>query len=201
MSLFVALPASVGLIFVAHPLVATLYERGRFDAQDTQRVSWVLVFYAAGLAAYFLQHVLVRAFYAMRDSKTPARIAGFMVVLNFALNLALVFPLKERGLALSTAVCATIQVIWLATRLSRRLSELRWRAIAGAVVRMLLATAVMSAVLVALSLPNVLGEAVGANAALRLTVLVAAGVLSYALAAFLLRIEEIQSILRREPAM
>ena len=197
MSLFVALPASVGLIFVAHPLVATLFERGRFDAQDTQRVSWVLAFYAAGLAAYFLQHVLVRTFYAMRDSKTPARIAGFMVVLNFALNLALVFPLKERGLALSTAVCATIQVIWLATRLNRQLPELRWRVIAGAVVRMLLATAVMSAVLAALSLPTVLGDAIGANAAIRLAVLVAAGVLSYALAAFLLRIEELRSVLRR----
>ena len=88
-------------------------------------------------------------------------------------------------------------MIWLATRLSGRLPELRWRAIAGAVVRMLLATAIMSAVLAALGLPNVLGDAVGSNAALRLGVLVAAGVLSYALAAFLLRIEELRNVLRR----
>ncbi len=195
LSMFIALPASVGLMFVAHPLVATLYQRGRFDADDTQRVAGTLVFYAAGVAAYFAQHVLVRAFYALRDSKTPARIAGFMVVLNFALNLALVFPLEERGLALSTAICATIQAIWLWTKLRRQLPELHWGSVVGPVARMLLATAIMSAVLGALSVPGALGWAIGLSPPVRLAMLVVTGAGVYGLACRALRIDELASAL------
>jgi len=119
-SVFVALPASAGLVFVAHPLVAALYEHGKFAAEQTDRVSGVLVCYSLGMVAYFAQHIIVRTFYAMHDSKTPARIAVWMVLVNFAMNLSLVFVLQERGLALATAACAFIQVTILLVILARR---------------------------------------------------------------------------------
>ena len=127
LSLFIALPASVGLIFVAYPLVATLYEHGASDATATQRIAGTLVFYSLGLVAYFTQHILVRTFYATHNSRTPARVALTMVGINFLMNLSLVFVLQERGLALATAVCAGIQVIWLSRLLAREVPEIRWR--------------------------------------------------------------------------
>jgi len=120
LSVFVALPASVGMIFIAHPLVAALYQHGEFTAAQTDRVSGVLVCYSLGMAAYFAQHIVVRTFYALHDSKTPARVAMWMVVINFAMNLSLVFTLQERGLALATATCAFLQVAILLIVLSRR---------------------------------------------------------------------------------
>jgi putative peptidoglycan lipid II flippase len=201
MSLFIALPASVGLIFVARPLVATLYERAAFDSAATIRVANTLVFYSLGLAAYFAQHVVVRAFYAQHESKTPAKVAMWMVLVNLAMNLALVFPLQERGLALATAVCATIQVSWLMTRLRRMAPEIAFRPIAMVIGKVLIATGAMAAVLTALILPELGGRFLGNYQPVRLAMMVLAGVAVYALAARLLRIEELGMVLRRGRAL
>lgn len=197
LSLFIALPASVGLMFVAHPLVATLYQHGQFDAADTKRVAWTLFFYSLGIAAYFTQHILVRTFYAMHNSRTPARIALCMVAVNFAMNVGLVFVMEERGLALATAVCAMIQVTWLSKRLAPQLGEIQWRQIGVGVWRMLVATGVMAAVLAVLAAPPLSGGFVDLAPWIRLVVLVMAGVVTYALAARALRIEELGLALRR----
>ncbi len=194
MTLFIALPAAVGLIFVAQPLVATLYQRGEFDASDTARVSATLVFYSLGIPAYFAQHIVVRAFYALQDSATPARAALMMVGLDLALNLVLVFVMEERGLALATAICATVQVMWLITRLHGRMPQVGWLRLLQSIWRILLATAAMTAALLIfawLTAPF--------GVALRLLFLVAAGIGSYLLASFVLGIEELRTALRQTP--
>ncbi len=199
LSLFIALPASVGLMFVAKPLVAALYERGEFDAGDTQRVAGTLFFYSLGIAAYFTQHLLVRGFYSMHDSRTPARIALWMVGVNFLMNLSLVFVLQERGLALATAVCATIQVLLLSVKLTRVLPSGAWRTVAPRVARMFIACSIMAAVLALLTLSRPTSDLVKTWPIAGLMGLVVSGALSYALAARLLRIEELGAILRRDP--
>ena len=198
LSLFVALPACVGLLFVANPLVAALYQRGEFDAESTNRVAGALFFYALGTAAYFTQHLLARAFYSMHDSRTPARIAMWMVAVNLAMNLVLVFVLEERGLALATAVCAMMQVALLARRLTHDLPQLAWGSIARAVAKMLVATSIMAGVLTALMVPDAIADQFEGSRILHLAILVIAGVTSYAIASRVLRIEELTTLLRRQ---
>ncbi len=197
LSLFIALPASIGLMFVSKPLVATFFEYGAFDEADTRRVAGTLFFYSVGLIAYFAQHILVRTFYAMHDSRTPARIALTMVAVNLAMNLALVFVLQERGLALATALCAAIQVVWLSVRLNRTLPQIDWRHIGRGAARIVAAAGVMTASLVAVSLPGVMGDWIGSHVAARLAVLVVVGAVTYALAARVMGIEELSAVLRR----
>ena len=201
LSLFIALPASVGLVLTAEPLVASILQHGHFDASDTRRVSGTLVFYSLGLVAYFTQHVLIRAFYALHNSRTPARIAAVMVGVNLAMNLTLVFVLQERGLALATAVCATIQVVWLGIKLTGELPEFHWRPIWRMARSTVAATGVMAVVLVVLTSDWVGGTAplwslVGSAPVIQLGVMVTSGVATYALAAWLLRIEELGMVLR-----
>ena len=198
LSLFIALPASVGLMFVATPLVATLYQRGAFDATDTQRVAGTLFFYSVGLVAYFIQHILVRTFYAMRESRTPARVAMVMVGVNLVMNLALVFVLQERGLALATAVCAAIQVIWLAIRLNRELPQIDWPALGRSVTRMLAATGIMGMALTFVPRWRILADWIGTGPAGRLAVLVVVGIAVYALASRVLGVGELNALLHRE---
>lgn len=192
MSLFLALPSAVGLIFVGEPLVATLYQRGEFDASDTARVAGVLFFYSLGIPAYFLQHIVVRTFYALKDSRTPARIALWMVGLDIAINLCLVFVIQERGLALATAVCATLQVIYLLRRLRTHIASVDLAAILRATRGTLLATGVM-----VVALLGVRGWCADAGAPVRLGLLVAAGVVSYLAAALILRSDELRGVLGR----
>ena len=197
-NLFVALPATAGLILVAQPLVATFFQHGAFDADDTRRVAGVLAYYSLGLPAYFTQHLVARTFYAIGDSKTPARAAMVVVGINLTLNLILVQRYEERGLALSTAICAALQVIWLGRRLSKQVPEVRWRSALGPVARMLVPTLVMIGVLMGM---EQVGDHFGWIAQrdwLRLTMMVGLGMASYAAVARMMGIEELGDVLRRK---
>ena len=119
-SVFVALPATVGLMLVSRPLIALLFQRGEFAVEDTRQVQVVLIFYAFGLCGYFLQQVVTRAFYSIKDSKWPARTAILAVLVNIVLNLTLIWSMGASGLAFATAVCSYLQVIILLVLLSRR---------------------------------------------------------------------------------
>jgi len=119
---FVALPATIGLILIARPLVTVLFERGRFTPEDSALTRTVLIFYSLGLCGYFLQQVVTRAFYAIQDSKWPARTAAISVAVSITLNLVLIWPLGAAGLALSTALCSYLQAVVLLLVLGRQVS-------------------------------------------------------------------------------
>lgn len=120
MSIFVAVPAAAGLILVARPLIAVLFEHGRFTPEDTRQTAWTMSFYTVGLCGFFVQQILVRAFYSTKDSWMPALTAAGSVVVNVVLNLTLIWPLGTGGLALATSVCSYLQVVILLIVLKRR---------------------------------------------------------------------------------
>ncbi len=122
-AVFIAIPATIGLVAIARPLISLAFQHGQFSANDTNIVAWTLLFYALGLCGYFAQQVLTRAFYSMQDSKTPARSAMIAVVANIVLNLILIWFLGTAGLACATAVCSYLQVIILVTALRRSLRK------------------------------------------------------------------------------
>ena len=118
-ALFLALPSTAGLILVARPLIAAIFQRGLFRAEDTELGAGVLVCYALGLSGFFIQQILPRTFYALKESKIPARTAAVAVLLNVILNLTLIWPMGAAGLALSTSLCSYVQVgimLWLLRR-------------------------------------------------------------------------------------
>ncbi|MEY3025367.1 MAG: Lipid flippase MurJ [Planctomycetota bacterium] len=191
MTVFVGLPASVGLMLVGRDAVRVLFERGAFTAEDTARVAWVLLGFAPAIWAYQSIHILTRAFYALKEPMTPVRIAVAMVLLNLALNLTLIFtPLRESGLAWSTSICAFVQTIVLARALRGRADAVIEREVIGGFVRSALAAALMAAALLAMArvLPDPSGTP-GAAAVLAAKVVVGAGV--FAAAARMLGMEEL----------
>jgi len=103
------------------------------------RTAWVLGLYILGLWAYCAVHVLSRAFYSLHDTRSPVRIAVTMTGLNLALNLVLVWPMREAGLALATAISSSCNALWLGHRLRRRLRAPRRRELASSAVRSLVA--------------------------------------------------------------
>lgn len=126
LSLFIALPASVGLSLVSRDVVTALYSGpgGGFSDEGIARASNVLIAYAVGVWAYSLNQLWTRAFYARGDTRTPMYVAMAMVLLNLTLNLVLVFltPLQEAALAWATAIAAIVQSLVLPALLARRLS-------------------------------------------------------------------------------
>lgn len=163
--LFIGLPASAGLFLVRTPLTAVLLQGGNFGTDDTARVAFVLAGYATSIWAYCIVQVLTRAFYAKGDLSTPVRLALSMVTLNLALNLVLIFtPLKEAGLAWSTAFCGAVQALVLWSLLHRSHGGLLQRNVLGSALRSVLATAVMAGAVIVVLI--VLGPATTWSASL-----------------------------------
>jgi putative peptidoglycan lipid II flippase len=188
-AVFIAVPATVGLILIARPLASAVFERGKFTSSDTQLTAWTLSFYALGLCGYFLQQIATRAFYSMQDSKMPALTAAAAVVVNIALNLTLIWFMGTAGLALSTAICSYLQVVILVFVLRARFGPSLTDGLLITALKTIIATAFMAlAAWLALKATNSLPISPWFDA-LRLTATVPASVIAYAAAAKLLKIE------------
>ena len=124
MMLVLNVPALVGLIALAGPIVGLIFERGSFLPSDTASTTAALVFYAPGLVGYSAVRISVPCFYAMRNSLTPALVSVMSVVLNIVLNLILVRMMGFRGLALGTSIAALVNALALLVLLHRRLGGL-----------------------------------------------------------------------------
>ncbi len=137
--LFIGIPASVGLILLRRPLVELFYERNAFTAESTYRTATVILCYSLGVWAYSASHVIVRAFYSMQDTLTPVKVGAAMVGLNLILNLTLIWSLREGGLALATAISATVQIIILFAILQKKLNITGYKHIFTSILKTLIA--------------------------------------------------------------
>jgi len=148
LSLFIGLPATVGLFIVREDILQVIYGGGRhgFKPDDITRAAAVLAGFAPAIWAYSLNHVFTRAFYAKGDTVTPMRLAMMAVGINFVLNCTLIWWLREAGLAWSTAISAVLQCVVLGWLCGRKLSVRPFdSATIAAMVRITVASAVMGA--------------------------------------------------------
>ncbi len=194
---FEGLPCTIGLILIREPLVEALFQRGMFTATATARVAATLATFAAGVWAFGINQIAVRAFYAMKDQMTPLRIAAWMVAGNLVLNLLLVGPLEEPGIGLATTICAVIQDVWLLRGLVRRLPGLAWREVVGSAGRTAVATALMALSVMAVQHVAPAWPLYARSAAVRVAVLTTTGAAAFALAAWVVRCQELREIIRR----
>ena len=126
MALLLGVPAGLGLILLAGPLTATIYQYGEFTAFDTRMAAISLSAMAVGVPAFMLSKVLMPAFYARQDTRTPMRAALWTIAANVLLTIAITLPLWLRGvegahggIALATGLAGIFNA-WLLWRYVRR---------------------------------------------------------------------------------
>jgi len=191
---FVGVPASVGMIVLREPIIQLLFQRGKFTAESVARACPVLLGYSCGIWAYCGVHVLVRAFHALKDTKTPVVVGTCMVVLNIALNLTLIWFLRVAGLAFATAISSSLQLVALFVILRRQIDSGQASLPLGSAAKTLIATAVMG--LVCHGVLQVLPAAASGPVRLpRVGLPMCAAMVAYALAAWALRIDELVQVL------
>lgn len=147
LAMLLTLPAAVALAVTAGPIVAALFQGGRFTAEDAATTALVLSIIVAGLPAYVLIKVLTPGFYARKDMKTPVAIAVAMLAVGIALNFALIPLMGIAALAFTTALTAWLNALALYGILRQRghfeVEGWLW----SRIVRQLLAAMAMAAVL------------------------------------------------------
>ena len=139
------IPAAAGMMALAEPLVRLAYERGAFNALSTRMTSAALSCYLLGLFAMGAFNVLHRAFYALKDTRTPVAISILAVLANTALGIVLVRSLQHAGLALAAALAANLNLVLAYICLQRRLPGLSPRALFPPLGKILLAALFMGA--------------------------------------------------------
>ena len=145
MMLMLNVPATIGLMVLAKPIIALIYERGEFNAFDTTSSAAALMWYAPGLLGYSAVKIASPTFYSIRDSRTPVIVSVCSIAVNLVLNLVLVRTMGFEGLALGTAVAAMFNAALLLVLLRTRLGGLDGRALAIALLKISAAAAVMGA--------------------------------------------------------
>ncbi len=144
-SLFIGIPATLGMMLVAMPAVRLLFERGAFTAHDTYLTAVSTAIYSAAIWAFSLQQILNRAYYALHDTRTPLVWGVWNLLINLAVEIPLIWTgLGESGMAVGTLVAFTVQAIAMTWILSNRLGGLGLSSVALPVGKMLIATAVMT---------------------------------------------------------
>jgi putative peptidoglycan lipid II flippase len=146
MMLALTVPATLGLVVLARPIVALLFERGHFTPADTAATAGALMCYAIGLSGYSIVKVATPTFYAIGRSRVPVVVSAAAIALNIVLNLMLVRALGYRGLALGTSLAALANAATLLVLLRRELNGLHASHMASVTFRMLGAGVVMALV-------------------------------------------------------
>jgi len=194
---FLTVPSMVGLLALREPIVRLLFQHGRFTAADTDATAWATLMYATGLYAYAAVKVVAPAFYALDRSRIPVIASLTAVAANVTLNVALFPYLSYKGLALGTAVAATVNFAVLLFAFGRTAGgvglggiALHWaRTLAAAVPCGVAAWAVNRSFEQALGTDGTLARVVAVGVA------VAAGGLVYVACCRLLRVGELDELI------
>jgi len=191
--LLITIPATIGMIILANPLVRILFQRGAFDSNATYMTSGALVFYTIGLSGVALSSLLNNVYYSLQDTKTPMKNSFICVAINIVLNLILIRIMQHRGLALATSISVIISAILLIYGLRKKIGPLGFMKAFKCGIKSLTASIIMGIVVHIMynTIYRLLGDGLmPCSIALILSIFI--GILIYSLFVYLLKIEEIK---------
>ena len=193
----ITIPASVGLVTLAEPIVATIFRRGNFSHYDAVMTGGVLSLITLGLPFVGGSRNITPAFFAMKDTKTPVKMAAVSVVVNALFAPFLMRLFGVRGLALSLVASNLANFLCLFCSLRMKIGKLGGSNIVRSLMRTLFASGVMACVILIcktylfqnllLSNSRLIGIGV-------ISFLILAGGVSYILALFLIGAPEAETI-------
>lgn len=157
--LLLAVPSACGLIVLGDPIIALIYQRGEFNAFDTNMTAWALTAYSVGLAAYAAIKVVSPGFYALDDAKTPMYISLASILVHVPASFGMMQLLStvgvspERpngyghaGVALATSIVATVNLLALFWFMRKKIGRINGGEILRSLIKVIAASVVMSAV-------------------------------------------------------
>jgi putative peptidoglycan lipid II flippase len=198
LALLLTLPAAIALALAAEPILAVLFQHGRFTAADTAATAPALAAYAAGLPAFVIVKVMAPGYFARQDTKTPVKIAALTMAVNVVLTLALGLALAQLGIALALSIAGWVNALTLIAVLGRRRQFALDRRTRRALPRIALSALGMGGLV--LLLEYALAGAFAGSLVVKLTalvVLVSGGLFGFGLLALLLGVADWRELARR----
>lgn len=141
--LIINVPAALGLALLSEPITRVLFQRGHFSADDALGMAPLVAIFAIGMPFFSMVNLTVRAFYSVKDTKTPVKVAVIDFVVNLGLSLFLMHWLGAKGLVLASTTAIVVQTVLLKRALTRKLPEMRFAPLWPSVGKIVVATLVM----------------------------------------------------------
>ncbi|MEO0250458.1 MAG: murein biosynthesis integral membrane protein MurJ, partial [candidate division WOR-3 bacterium] len=141
---FITLPSTAGLLVLGQPLIVLLFQRGAFDAHAAAMTAVALFYYTTGLCAFSGIRVMVSAFYAIQDTKTPVKVAVIALAVNAGASLLLMGPLSHGGLALALSISSSLQFGLLLFIIKKNGSLINLKSVVISSVKSVLASGIMA---------------------------------------------------------
>jgi len=193
---FITLPAMAGMIVLREPIVALLFKRGAFDVMAVKSTAHALLCYLAGLWAFSAVRIAIAAFYALKDTRTPVKMAVISIGVNVALGILLMGPMGHGGLALATSLSSILNLFLLVRALGPKLGFSGWGFLTTSIFKTIAASLIMGGAVYGTSLsliPPSGGDAMG-GLLLGLGASIAVGLAVYVLSAVILKSPEMNII-------
>ncbi len=197
---FVTVPAAVGLVLLREPIIAVLFQRGRFSPEDTAYAALALRYYALGLLPFAAVKILAPAFYSQKDTRTPAVSAAWTLAVHVCLCSTLSFAIGHGGIALADSLSATFNMVVLLSIFARR-HGLPWaRELLPSLAKILASSLLMGAVAVAvLAWLQSAFASLPFGGALALFGALCAAAAAYGLVCRILRLQELHDVMAALP--
>ncbi len=109
--IYISVPMAVIFIFYRYPILNVVYGGNRFGEKSIDETAWAMLFYCFGIPSFCAMKIISSAFYAQKDTKTPVKVALWCILLNFIINLILMFHLKQGGIALGTVISSIVNCL------------------------------------------------------------------------------------------
>ena len=186
----------MGLAVCAVPIFSQLFMQGAFGYGDVQQTARALVAYAPGLLFVGISRVIVPTFYALQDTKTPVRVSFWTLLANVGFGVLLMGPFKHVGLAAALTLSSVLNAMLLLWLLRRKLGSLALDGVAGVVVKAMLASAAMAAVVHWCLSFGVWRQGVSFNNLSLLVGAISAGVVVYLVSCFVLKVDEVSELMQ-----
>jgi putative peptidoglycan lipid II flippase len=203
--LIINVPAAAGLALLSGPIVTLIFRHGQVTPEAAQRMGLLLAVMAIALPFFSVVSLMIRAFYAIKDTKTPVRIALIDFLINIVVSLVLIRYLGLLGIVLASTTAIIAQTVLLERALVRRLPEMHFAPLFPSLLKVVAGTAVMAGVVVlGTHGARALGLGSGPTNLVTVLGLIPLGVGAYGLALWVLRIEgrdELAVLLARMPAI
>lgn len=196
--ILITIPAAVGMIILAKPIVKLAFQRGAFGENASFMTMGALIFYSMGLVGTSLRTMLDRVYYSLQDTRTPMINSFITLALNVALNLVLINTMAHRGLALATSISITVTSLCLLIGLRNRIGPFGFMRSVKCGFKALTAATVMGIVVFFLGKVLIKGICAGGTLKEPISLLITscAGVFTYSILIYLLRVKEIDWIIK-----
>lgn len=198
MTFFFTVPAMIGLIILSQPIMRVIFEHGNFSASSAAASAQALIFFSFGLPFIAAVRITTNAFFAMKDSRTPVRMANLSVIVNLGCAVLLMYPMAHNGLALALSISALCNFVFQVLAYRRSVGPIGLRTMVAPLFKILAASWMMGTAVLAVGIfgkffeqpSTFLQELMGLGACITTGVVVYIGLL------FAMRSEEVNELKR-----